>query len=278
MNKINAIIKTLTAQISIIIIILTVFYYRFLKERAIGPIDTQLNGAKFIVYILLISFYVYSIYRMLYPPKKITYLVKLMAKINVWYMSSLQELYNILQDTLGPQYVKKIDILLTLWVNIPLILHKILIYIIKIGIPLVIALAFLVEILIKKGIYHFPKFLWLLLLYFLLDFIWYMFIYYTQSFIALCETSILKVRLDENNRIISIDMPDKTNLDEQIYLLVQSQYVHFVHEYVVFKDEILPFLLQYKNFLNIQGKKHLQILRQLIWLTSWTTLLLYMVL
>lgn len=276
MNKVNAIIKTLFTPIIIITLLLTIFYHRVLKERAIGPLDTQTNIVKIGIYVIFIGFYLYLIFRQFYPPEKETIVLKGIKKINDWYIRAIQDTYNLFIDIITPQYIKKTDIFVIYWVNIPTTVHKLLIYMIKIGIPLIIGLFFLYEILVKKGIYYFPKILWLLLLYFFLDFIWNIVIIHTQSYIEACETGLLKVRLDENNQVISIDLPDKDSFDEQTYAGIQEHYFHLVREYVVAKDETLPFLLQYKTLFNLKGKTHLQTLRLTIWLASWTTLLLYM--
>lgn len=174
-------IKTLTTTISIFTLLLTIFYYRVLKERTTGPLDTQVNILKIGIYVIFIGAYLYLIFRQFYPPKKENILIKGIKKIHDWYIRKIQETYNLFIDIFGPQYIPKMDSFLRYWVSIPLTVDKLLIYMIKIGIPITIASFFLYEILVKKGIYHFPKALWLLVLYFLFDFIWNINIFHTQS-------------------------------------------------------------------------------------------------
>ena len=274
MNKIFNILKSAIIQGFIIILFLSLFYYRIIRERYTGPINTEFNIIKIGIFVFFIIFYIYLIYRNFFPSQKINKFQLLLILFDETYQKALQETYDTIITILGASYIRKMDIFLKYWINIPLYIHKILIYI-RLVIPLFLVSYFLFEITIKKGIYNFPKFIFLLLFIFFLDLLWNSCILYTQGYIKTFE-SYLIITIDENTKKTKYSLrPYDPNIfdDHEFFTLIEDQFIHFFYEYVMFKDEYLPFLLKYKEYFNIKGKFYIQNLRLLLWIICWSFLL-----
>jgi len=264
------------------LLIFIFIYIRFLKERILGPINPQPSIGKIIGLILIISLYIYLIYRTLIPVKSENILQKITIKIAEIYKSLLLEAYITLNEILGKYYgIFLTQYFIPFWGNMHRQLHIYLIFFCKYFIPILIPIVFVIEVCIYKEIKYFPKIIILMFFYFLIDILWFISTHYANESLELYK-KIFIIEEEKENGKKKITIKVNPNLSEIDYYNVsyKKNFEILAQEYIKIKNEYLPGFLNYPHLSNTKinkYKKSYLVIRYLLWIIGWITMLIYII-
>lgn len=280
-------IKLYGALLGGILLFLSLFYWRFLRERPAGALNLDYSNSTLFLYIVSICFMLLTLYSMLISSQSIENIDKknyvyciikkfitLKQKLSILYNEFIKDFYDFILYKIS-SYIKFMHYITPIWYS----MHTYFYFFIHVFIflpPCLVSLAFFIDIVILKSFTFFPKSIFFLLVPLLLKAIAY-------SVKELLETDLGTV---QRNIYFDPGAPDGEkyyirkelwNIKPELAYILHTKLNYFLSEY----EKNLKFMEKSEEFENYMIKKYpklyYQLVSSILWIISWICLIMYMV-